>query len=304
MSGLREILGLKPTRTKGGVNPGSNLATADTARHSSFPDVGIPPYRDNNNPVFVQSESVINPPSPVHLAQAGPTQADVQIETQLRATAGEHPQPQQTQSADRRIERTTLQKAFVYGAPVGDAAAAVFSLATSRLSAHPLAVQATGALSGILWTGSAGLQELANSPHSNLLLGINLLGGAAGILSTATSFVMGADTTDVAYGSAASWAANGSGYIVRAAFHTGDSIAARALSGASGVANLAAAGLSAAAARTSANGDSAKAAEFATLSAVFWYIGSSAGLGAAWASRPSNRTDESIMDMDSGPNVP
>ena len=120
-----------------------------------------------------------------------------------------------------------------------------------------------------------------NRPHSYGRSGVNLLGATAGILSTAGSFIPGKTGTGVAYGSAASWAANGAATLVRAAIQTGNHTGSRVLHGASGAANIAAAALAAAAAKATGENDESTAAKFGTASSVLWAVGALAALGAA-----------------------
>ena len=181
----------------------------------------------------------------------------------------------------RRRQRITSGRLVESGASLFDAAASGLSLACSRLSATPVAQQATGAASGALWAVGAGVNQIANRPHSYGRSGVNLLGATAGILSTAGSFIPGKTGTGVAYGSAASWASNGAATIMRAAIQTGNHTGSRILHGASGTANIAAAALAAAAAKAAGENDETTAAKFGTASSVLWAVGALATLGAA-----------------------
>jgi hypothetical protein len=168
-----------------------------------------------------------------------------------------------------------------YGAAAFDAAAAALSLATARLSS-PRAVLITGTFSGSLWTGAAALKEFGNSPRSTLVSGANLLGGAAGALSIAAPFLSGDNLKGTAYASAGSWVANGAAQILRAAENRRGNTPHRLLSGTGGAANIAAAGLSAAAVNASVNDDEARAATLATASSAMWMVGSTAEALAVW----------------------
>ncbi len=85
--------------------------------------------------------------------------------------------PADIESASGRARApTTLQKMSAYGAPLLDGAAAAFSVATSRLSAKPLAEKVTGALSGGLWASGALMDQLGNSPRNGWVTTANLLG--------------------------------------------------------------------------------------------------------------------------------
>jgi hypothetical protein len=111
------------------------------------------------------------------------------------------------------------------------------------------------------------------------------LGGAAGVFSTAAPFLFGENLKGTAYASAGSWATQGVANISVAVGNSKGKLSSRLLVGASGAANIVAAGLSAAAVNASANSNSTTAANFATMSSVMWMIGSTADALAAWAER-------------------
>jgi hypothetical protein len=177
-----------------------------------------------------------------------------------------------------------FKKIASYGVPAVDAVAAGLSLAASRLSV-PVAMKVTGALSGSLWAGGAGASELCNSPRSYWASAANLLSAAAGALSAAAPFVSGNTACGAAYGSAGSWAANGTANMVRAAGDSSQRTSSRLLQGASGAANIAAAGLAAAAANASSNNDNVRAANLGTASSVLWAVGAAAATGAVLKKR-------------------
>jgi hypothetical protein len=185
----------------------------------------------------------------------------------------------------RRGHSITPGKFVESSASLFDAAASGISLACSRLSATPVAQQATGVASGMLWAVGAGANQIANRPHSYSRSGVNLLGATAGILSTAGSFITGQTGTSVAYSSAASWAANGAATIVRASIQTGSNSGSRILYVVSGTANIAAAALAAAAAKATSENDETTAAKFGTASSVLWTVGALAALGAVSTAR-------------------
>lgn len=184
-------------------------------------------------------------------------------------------------SVGLRCGRGTISGKLVESsASLFDAAASGLSLTCSRLSATPVAQEAAGAASGVLWAVGAGINQVANRPHSYGRSGVNLLGATAGILSTAGSFISGNTGTGVAYSSAASWAANGAATIARA-LQTGNNTASCVLHVASGTANIAAAALAAVAAKATSENDETTAAKFGTASSVLWGAGALAALGAA-----------------------
>lgn len=170
-----------------------------------------------------------------------------------------------------------------------DAAAGAFSLAASRLFANPLAAKVSGVASGGLWLAGAVVNEFGNAPYDKLVSATNFFCGTAGTLSIAAPLVLGQTQRSVAYSSAASWVANGTADIVCAAGNTRRNISSRLLQGASGVANMAAAGLAAASVDASAHNDGVRAANLGTVSSVLWTVGAAAALGAEWVARSDVR---------------
>jgi hypothetical protein len=172
-----------------------------------------------------------------------------------------------------------------------DAAAATFSLASSRLSKNPRAALATGATSGGLWSVGAIANEIGNSPHGNWASGANFLNAAAGALSTAASVVSGKTQSGLSYASAAAWVGNGTASIAHAATDGGLNAASRTLHAASGAANMVAGVLAVAATSASATNDSERAVNLGTASSVLWGVGALAQMGAGYVAGPRNRED-------------
>lgn len=141
-------------------------------------------------------------------------------------------------------------------------------------------------MSGALWVAGAAAYELGNAaPYSKVLSASNAFCGTAGALSVAAPTLLGPTQSNVAYSAAAAWAANGAADMVCATGNTYPNLPSRLLLGASGAANLAAAALSAASAKASAEGQSIKAANLGTVSAALWGMGATAALGAEWVAR-------------------
>lgn len=183
---------------------------------------------------------------------------------------------------DPRARRQTL---CAFSGPAINAAAAALSLMASRLSAHPVAAKISAAASGALWVGGAVASELGNAPYSTWVSGANSFGGTAGALGIAAPLAFGQTQRDVAYGSAAAWAANGAADIVRAVGNDKRNLAGRLLQGVSGTANMAAAGLAAGAADASAHHQGVKAAHLGTVSSALWAVGAATALGSEWVAR-------------------
>ncbi|PPV04899.1 hypothetical protein XBLMG947_3868 [Xanthomonas bromi] len=179
-----------------------------------------------------------------------------------------------------------LQHVGAYGGPVVDGAAAGLSLAAARLSAAPEAARLTGTLSGALWAGGAAINQLGNVPANRLVSAANVVGATAGVLSAVAPSLTGSDTTRVAYASAAAWAANGGANLLRAASDTTAALPSRVLQGISGAANVAAAGLAAAATVAAQQDEPLKAANLGTASSVVWGVGAVAALGSARTAAP------------------
>ncbi|WP_134980462.1 hypothetical protein [Xanthomonas axonopodis] len=179
-----------------------------------------------------------------------------------------------------------LQHVGAYGGPVVDGAASGLSMAAARLSAAPQAARLTGTLSGALWAGGAAISQLGNVPANPLVSAANVVGATAGVLSAVEPSLTGSDTTRVAYASAAAWAVNGGANLLRAASDTTAALPSRVLQGISGAANVAAAGLAAAATVAAQQDAPLKAANLGTASSVAWGVGAAAALGSAWTTRP------------------
>jgi hypothetical protein len=193
-----------------------------------------------------------------------------------------------------------LQTIAAYGPAATDGSAAAFSLATARLSDAPLDAKVTGAFSGALWGLAAVWQEQRNKPRNYVVSGANFLGGAAGFLSLAATFVLGDDTKKVAYASAASWAANGFANLMRAGARTGDGAAVDMWLAASGLANLGAAVVSGVGAHEAADGASTAATNLGTISAMFWLVGAFTAAVAVYAAGLGNRGMPPPPDPEAG----
>ncbi|GLU35679.1 hypothetical protein Busp01_55210 [Trinickia caryophylli] len=167
-------------------------------------------------------------------------------------------------------------------APAVDALAAGASLAASRVSSGSVASTVTGAVSGLLWGGSAAMSEAGNTqPASRLASAANLLNFGAGALSTAAVFNTDSTQTNLGYASSAAWGLSAFTSMAHAAFDTTRNKVSRGLQMASGVANLAAAGLSAASVRASSQEDTASAAWYGTASSLSWMAGAALAYGSA-----------------------
>ncbi|GKS87207.1 hypothetical protein AVMA1855_23665 [Acidovorax sp. SUPP1855] len=177
---------------------------------------------------------------------------------------------------------SAVRTASAWSAPVVDAAAAALSLASARLAAVPRAAQATAAVSGSLWAGAAMVGEVGNVPYRAWTTGANAFAVVAGGLSAAAPFTLGPVQRAIAYGSAGAWAASGAAMALGAVGTGATHAATGLLQGVSGIANLAAAGLSAAAVQASTR-DASQAVRLQTASSALWLAGSAAAVGAVWA---------------------
>ena len=163
---------------------------------------------------------------------------------------------------------SALRQVGSYGGPALDALASGLSLAASRLSAAPYAAKLTGALSGAMWAGGAGLTQIGSASSPMLVTGANALGGVADVLSAVQPWISGNSASTLAYSSAAAWAVNGASNIVRAGSDAGRHLPSRVLQGVSGAANVAAAALAAAAATASQKDEPVKAANLGAASSL------------------------------------
>lgn len=177
---------------------------------------------------------------------------------------------------------SAVRTASAWSAPVVDAAAAALSLASARLAAVPRAAQATAAVSGSLWAGAAMVGEVGNVPYRAWTTGANAFAVVAGGLSAAAPFTLGPMQRAIAYGSAGAWAASGAAMALGAVGTGATHAATGLLQGVSGIANLGAAGLSAAAVQASGR-DAGQAVRLQTASSALWLAGSAAAVGAVWA---------------------
>lgn len=179
-----------------------------------------------------------------------------------------------------------------------DVTAAAVSLASARLAAVPRAAQATAAVSGSLWAGAGMVGEVGNVPYRVWTTGANAFAVAAGGLSAAAPFTLGPVQRAIAYGSAGAWAASGAAMALGAVGTTATHAATGLLQGVSGIANLAAAGLSAAAVQVSGR-DASQAVRLQTASSALWLAGSAAAVGAVWAKTAAQRR-EPLADPERG----
>jgi hypothetical protein len=142
----------------------------------------------------------------------------------------------------------------------------------------------------------AGVDKIANRPHSYGRSGANLLAATAGILNTAGVFITGKTGAGVAYGYSAPWAASGAVTIIRATIQTGNNTGSRVLHAASGAANIAAAAFATAAAK--ATDDETTTAKFGPASSVLWTLGALAALGATSTARGETPGDTEEVKPD------
>ncbi|GKT16458.1 hypothetical protein AVHY2522_11770 [Acidovorax sp. SUPP2522] len=217
--------------------------------------------------------------APEHVATV-PTVPTVPTEAAETAETAETAEP--TAPRPSGSPWSAVRTASAWSAPVVDAAAAALSLASARLAAVPRAAQATAAVSGSLWAGAAMVGEVGNVPYRAWTTGANAFAVVAGGLSAAAPFTLGPVQRAIAYGSAGAWAASGAAMALGAVGTGATHAATGLLQGVSGIANLAAAGLSAAAVQASGR-DAGQAVRLQTASSALWLAGSAAAVGAVWA---------------------
>ncbi|GKT22415.1 hypothetical protein [Acidovorax sp. SUPP3334] len=193
---------------------------------------------------------------------------------------------------------SALRTVSAWSAPVADAAAAAVSLASARLAAVPRAAQVTAAVSGSLWASAGMVGEVGNVPYRAWTTGANGFAVAAGVLSAAAPFTLGPVQRAIAYGSAGAWAASGAAMALGAVGTATTHAATGLLQGVSGIANLAAAGLSAAAVHVSGR-DAGQAVRLQTASSALWLAGSAAAVGAVWA-KTAHQQREPLADLERG----
>ncbi len=151
--------------------------------------------------------------------------------------------------------------------------------------------------SGASWAVSGGMSELGNTqPFRWQTSATNALNIGAGMFSTAAPLTSGTAQASLDYTASALWGVSGATTIGRAAFNRSDNYRSRALAAASGVANVAAATLAAAATEASENNDSASASWYGTASSALWIAGSTLSLLADRASRERLSTTQTEMD--------
>ncbi|WCM93461.1 hypothetical protein M5C99_01625 [Acidovorax sp. NCPPB 2350] len=192
------------------------------------------------------------------------------------------------------------REASALSAPLVDAAAAAASLASARLGAAPQAARVVSAVSGGLWVAAGALGEAGNVSRSVGSTGTNWLGMAAGAFSVAVPFTLGALQRALGYGAAASWAASGAMTAWSALTHPQGGTRVALWLGAGSLANLAAAGVSAAAVQASES-DAETAARLQTVSSALWLAGAAAAGGVAWEQAVARRREAGAQTGGTGP---
>ncbi|MDA8456753.1 hypothetical protein M4R22_18490 [Acidovorax sp. GBBC 3334] len=185
-------------------------------------------------------------------------------------------------------------------APLVDGAAAAASLASARLGAVPQAARVVSAVSGGLWVAAGVLGEAGNAPRSAGATGTNWLGVVAGAFSVAVPFTQGALQRALGYGAAASWAGSGTMTAWSALANSVGSKRVALWQGAASLANLAAAGVSAAAVQASES-DAETAARLQTVSSALWLAGAMAAEGAVLEQVAGRRRDAAGQRGSAGP---
>ncbi|MFL7982276.1 hypothetical protein [Xanthomonas vasicola] len=198
-----------------------------------------------------------------------------------------------------------LQQVGTYGGPLVDGAASGLSLAAAQLSAsQQQPAKLTGIVSGALWAAGAAISQCGNVPANSLVSSANAVGAAAGVLSALATSMTGSDSSRVAYASASAWALNGGANLVRAATDTASVLPSRVLQGVSGAANIAAAGLAAAATAAAEKDAPVEAVNLGTASSVLWGVGAVAALGSAWMAGQREAPSAAIESPDHVPVPP
>ncbi|PPU77114.1 MULTISPECIES: hypothetical protein [Xanthomonas] len=265
----------------------SNLSSvashADTGTALEFTDLELGPA--------VQAESVsTTPPGETALSALGRAPSRPLVRT--RTDASSQPPPANVPGM--------LQQLGAYGGPLMDAAASGLSVAAARLSvSQQLPAKLTGIVSGALWAGGAVVNQLGNVPAKAVISSANAVGAAAGVLSSLATSLSGSDSSRVAYASASAWALNGGANLVRAASDTAAVMPSRVLQGVSGAANIAAAGLAAAATAAAQQDAPLKAVNLGTASSVAWGVGAAAAFGSAWMAGPREAPSGAVRLLDS-----
>jgi len=167
---------------------------------------------------------------------------------------------------------TVRQRAGNYAghaAAVAEATASGFSIASVKVASQFVPLAGTG---GGAWMAAAALSEVDNrgEPRDIMASGANFLNGVAGVAQLGTAFLSGSNQTNVAYLSAATWAANAATNIGKAIAERGRNTTSRVAQGASGVLNLGAAALTAAAAAEASKGNSATSGKLGLASGALW----------------------------------
>ncbi|MFM0016312.1 hypothetical protein PQR46_36630 [Paraburkholderia sediminicola] len=186
-------------------------------------------------------------------------------------------------------------------APLVDSLAAGASLVASRMVPNSVAATASGAVSGVLWGGAGAMSEAGNTQPSSRLASLgNFMNFGAGALSTASVFNTDSTQTNLGYASSVAWGLSAVTSMAHAAFDGTRGRVSRGLQIASGVANLAAAGLSAASVHASSENDTTSAAWYGTASSLSWMAGAAFAYGSArTASNPSTRVVPSVASESS-----
>ncbi|RAS33301.1 hypothetical protein BX591_107218 [Paraburkholderia bryophila] len=256
------------------------------------------PSSGSNSPVLSPmqhqpSGSQASGPRPDHVAiDLAPSQPLHSLAQPLVQQGGQQAvQPVLQPVAQQPANPETARQKVGKFAPLVDGLAAGASLVASRVVPGSVASTASGAVSGVLWGAAAGMSEAGNTqPASRLASFGNFMNFSAGALSTASVFNTDSTQTNLGYASSAAWGLSAITGMAHAALDGTRGRVSRGLQIASGVANLAAAGLSAASVRASSENDTTSAAWYGTASSLSWMAGAAFAYGSArTASNPSPR---------------
>ncbi len=183
-----------------------------------------------------------------------------------------------------------------------DLGAATLSTVAANVSGN--ASFGTGLASGIKWAAT-GASELTNTgPRSWLQSAANLTNSVAGLGSMGSTLAAHFTSSDSAsaaglgYFSAASWGVSALANTVKGAATAwtkkGRESASGGFQALSGLANVAAAGYSAAAAHSASQNDSIGAARNATISSALWMGGAALGIASTYVGRPQGRAQAAV----------
>lgn len=194
---------------------------------------------------------------------------------------------------------------------VGAGAVDLAGAVASGVSAWSPRPEIAATLSGGLWAaGAVGSEASQGAPRSWGQSAANFFSGAAGGFSAAAPWTQ---TTELGYASAGSWGLSGIGNAVlgwrslQEARKKGQSMLSSGLQIMSGVANTAAAGLSAASVYYASHDDESSQATsrwLATGSSAAWAVGSLTSIGSAWfapRSDPGPILPVHVQDVDGPP---